>query len=85
MNFSYDSSAYQRNYPSAFGGAIYNSGVLATVDSNFVNNSVIVNATSNSTNHPELGAKSYGGAIANSGTMDSITGIFLGNYVSANA
>ena len=84
LDFSYDSSKYQRNYPLASGGAFYNEGQMGNVSGNFVNNSVVINAVSNSTNHQDLGLYSQGGAIGNGGVIDTIEGVFAGNFVTGN-
>ena len=84
LDFSYDSSKYQRNYPLASGGAFYNAGQMGNVSGNFVNNSVVINAVSNSTDQPELKLYSQGGAIGNGGVIDTIEGVFAGNFVTGN-
>lgn len=55
------------------GGAIYNSGIISSIQGNFINN----NASSKS-------SEIIGGAIVNSKTIGSITGNFIGNYGSSS-
>ncbi|MBD5402351.1 hypothetical protein HDR58_06075, partial [bacterium] len=55
----------------AFGGAIYNGGVIDRLDNN----------TSFNYNYAE-GTIAYGGAIYNTGTVNSIYSNFTGNYIS---
>ena len=63
---------------SVYGGAIYNSGEIGDITSDFIGNYALV---------PNLSTQStaQGGAIYNSGEIGDITGDFIGNYVSSNS
>ena len=65
------SSSYTKAY--AYGGAIYNDGVIGNIIGDFIGNYASATSTSSS------GAYAYGGAIYNSGTIDNIIGDFIGN------
>ena len=69
------SSSYTKAY--AYGGAIYNDGVIGNIIGDFIGNYASATSTSSS------GAYAYGGAIYNSGTIDNIIGDFIGNKVAA--
>ena len=63
-------NSYARNY--AYGGAMYNTGIIGTISSDFLNNYALTSAPY---------AHSLGGAIYNDNEIENISGAFLGNYV----
>ena len=60
------------NNTSAEGGAIYNSGIIAALSGDFINNHTVVESYG-----------SAGGAIYNTGTIKNISGNFINNYAVA--
>ena len=73
------SSSYTKAY--AYGGAIYNDGVIGNIIGDFIGN--YVSATTTSSSYTK--AYAYGGAIYNDGVIGNIIGDFIGNYASATS
>ena len=80
VGLTMDDLNFHSSATTGFGGAIYNAGYINAINSNFINNKVVVPS----------GVSAFGGAIASDGAYEStkygigsIVGDFVGNYVEA--
>ena len=73
------------NYVNAYGGALYNAGDISSLSADFIDNSLILDFSYDSSKNQRNYPLASGGAFYNEGQMGNVSGNFVNNSVVINA